>query len=189
MKQTSYKHFLAAFRTLIKEKGWGAQRRLAEFTGKTPVHISDVLGERKRASQELQESIAGFFGLAYEDMLARGRDILVAQGTEPEPKPSLPFWPKLERLPSWSEARATVIYEEVANALGLLDLSIYTGSTSRQGHAFEGWNLYLAHEIDEEGLYEVAKVELGKTAKRTLNHLKRLEQLGLLPPGDPEDDM
>lgn len=80
MNLTPYDYFLAAFKSVIGSTPRGTQAKVALATGKSRVHINDVLHGRKSASQDLQASIATALGITYEEMLATGR-IIIEGGT------------------------------------------------------------------------------------------------------------
>jgi len=75
METKSYDKWLKAFAYLVKNGGHGTQARLARLTKVSSKHINDVIKGRKKASQNLQESIAQSLGYSYEDLLILGKKL------------------------------------------------------------------------------------------------------------------
>jgi hypothetical protein len=146
MGATAYEHFMAAFDQLVSQGGKGTQRRIATSSGKSPVQINDVLKRRKRAPQDLQEEIAKYFGMAYEEMLALGRKICDGKIRE-----LLPFQAELERLPERSKDRYLFIYRKVCE---LLDVAwLYDGALYAIEAAPDEFKAYRQQEIDDLGVF------------------------------------
>jgi transcriptional regulator with XRE-family HTH domain len=68
--------FVAALQKRLKEQGRGSKKKLAANVGVSPNHLSDILGQRKNASQKLKERIADALNMSFEDMLVLGRRIV-----------------------------------------------------------------------------------------------------------------
>ncbi len=155
MKTGAHDQFLAAFRALVDSAGWGAQARLARALDKTPRHINDIYKGRTGASLQLQEKIADFFGLSYEEMLRKGRELLEGIDTGK----TFPYAGKVEHLSANSEARAALIYELTAADHGLTGLHWFTETAIKHARP-PGVDAYLNKEIDDAGLYEEAEKEI-----------------------------
>jgi transcriptional regulator with XRE-family HTH domain len=83
----SYRKWWEAFTALGQNRPWGWQKELAEQLGCSVKHISMVYSGKARASAELQEKIAEYFGVPYHKMVEHGEDILKAlKETEPFPR-------------------------------------------------------------------------------------------------------
>ncbi|MBU0665259.1 MAG: hypothetical protein KJ990_12040 [Proteobacteria bacterium] len=76
---TSNDCFVAALQHKLKEQGRGAKKKLAQEASVSPNHLSDILGLRRNAGQQLKERFAQSFGLSIEEMLVLGRRILKSQ--------------------------------------------------------------------------------------------------------------
>ncbi len=158
MGANAYDHFMAAFEKLLAEHGRGTQRRIAKSLDKSPVHINDVLKGRRRASQELQEGIAKFFGLTYEEMLTRGRRIVenrTASGGR-----RLPFQDELGKYAEKSHERYIAIYRKICEEL---DAPEMTTVIERKSRGMQGeFKSYEKGEIDDYDLFHQGKERLAR---------------------------
>ena len=68
--------FMAALKYLLEQQKRGAQVRLAEALEITPKYVNDIVKGRRTPGQDLQEKIAAFYGIRYEDFISFGRHIL-----------------------------------------------------------------------------------------------------------------
>ena len=118
VKTNAYEHFIAAFQRLISERERGTQRKLAGFLSMSPENVNHVLRQRKRASQEVQEAVAQFFGLTYDEMLSFGRNITESKAQ----RRVLPFQDELDRCPEVSKERYLLIYRKACEQVGAEDL-------------------------------------------------------------------
>lgn len=171
MKKTAHDYFLAAFRKLIDEAGRGAQKSLSLQTGKSTVHINDVLRGRKKASQEMQEEIASSFGLNFEEMLAMGRALL-----EEDEQAFFPYTRQIEHLPQNSPARAAAIYRLTAEEFEITGLHWFTEPAIKHANP-PGVDDYLNGKIDDLGLYEEAKKEIQRMVALIEAHLEKRKKL------------
>ncbi|MCK8601993.1 hypothetical protein [Desulfoferrobacter suflitae] len=105
------------------------------------------------ASLDLQESIAAFFGLSCEEILARGREILSSQ-TKParrDEKP-VPFQDKLDMVGHNNKLAARLIADEAARAVGFPNFM--TAIIDSVGIYPPGWQEYLAGELSAYDFWE-----------------------------------
>jgi predicted transcriptional regulator len=173
MAADAYECFLKAFKVLTEREGWGIQVRLAEELVITPRHINDILKERKRASLELQDRIARFFGMPYEEMLAMGRVMA-------ESESGLPYFPYAEKvapLPAHSIARAALIYQLAGEEVNLVGLRWFTEQAIEHLHP-PGVDDYLAGRIGDRELYEEARKEVGRVETLVREHLEKKKKRG-----------
>ena len=156
MKKKAYDLFLAAFRALVDAEGWVVQARLARSVEKTPRHINGIYKGNMGASLDLQESISAFFGLSYEEMLAKGRGILTSQSEtiRREEKP-VPFQSRLDAVGRNNELAARLIADEAARAVGYPNFM--TAIIDSVGIYPPGWEEYLLDEISAYDFWEATK--------------------------------
>jgi hypothetical protein len=152
----AYDHFLAAFRALVDTEGWGVQARLARSVERTPRHINGIYKGKMRAGLDLQESIAAFFGLNYEEILARGREILTSpsKAARKDEKP-VPFQDKLDAVGHNNKRAARLIADEAARAVGYF--AFMTALIDSVGIYPPGWQEYLNDEISAYDFWEETK--------------------------------
>jgi len=152
----AYDHFLAGFRALVDTEGWGVQARLARSVERTPRHINGIYKGKARAGLDLQESIATFFGLSYEEILAKGREILTAP-----PKPArrdekpVPFQDKLDAVGHNNKRAARLIADEAARAVGYVHFM--SAIIDSVGIYPPGWKEYLNDDISAYEFWEETK--------------------------------
>jgi transcriptional regulator with XRE-family HTH domain len=92
--------FQAGIRAL-RDHGWQTrpQKELAEETGYTATHISQVFQGKRRAGSKLQAALAKEYGMQVEDVIKIGRQILDGAGF-------FPFIGQIDDLPAHSEDQA-----------------------------------------------------------------------------------
>lgn len=153
MMNKAYDQFLAAFRALVDAEGWGVQARLARSVGKTPRHINGIYKGKMGASLDLQESIAAFFGLSYEEILARGREILTSRSkpARRDEKP-VPFQDKLDMVGHNNKLAARLIADEAAKAAGYPNFM--SAIIDSVGIYPPGWEEYLNDAISAYDFWE-----------------------------------
>ncbi len=71
--------FVEALQKKLKDQGRGAKKRLAQQVGVSANHLSDILGRRKNAGQNLKERMAHALGISFEEILVLGRHIIEEQ--------------------------------------------------------------------------------------------------------------
>lgn len=167
MNTTAYEHFLAAFERLLAEKGRGAQRRIAEAINKTPMRLNDILKGRSRASQSVQEAIARFFGLTYDEMLALGRGIVESRAT----RRSLPFHEELDRHREGTRERYLLIYEKICQQLGLPEM--YPFISRIVDAAPVEFHAYQAAEVDDYEVFHSGKGRVTRIQNCALKEFRR----------------
>lgn len=97
----AYENFLSFFRSLHSgEKGKvkGCQKNLAIKLKISPQHLNDILGGRKKASQNLQEAIAAHYGMPLHEFLAFGKQCEPHQDKEAQAEYGPPINEKEERI-------------------------------------------------------------------------------------------
>ncbi|HOV88040.1 MAG TPA: hypothetical protein PLM79_16915 [Syntrophobacteraceae bacterium] len=168
MTTKAYDRFLAAFRALVDSEGWGVQARLARSVGKTARHINGIYKGKMGASLDLQENIAAFFGMSYEDILARGREILASQSrpARRDEKP-VPFQDKLDAVGRNNKLAARLIADEAARAVGYPNFM--AAIIDSVGIYPPGWKEYLADEISAYDFWE-------ETKQHVLNQVGKLKE-------------
>lgn len=77
--------FHAALNHLLRQKGRGAQTRLAIEQNIDRGYLNAIIKGRKPGAEDIRTKIATHFGMAYEDMLVLGRRIIEGGG-DLEPK-------------------------------------------------------------------------------------------------------
>jgi transcriptional regulator with XRE-family HTH domain len=154
VKTNAYEHFIAAFQRLISERERGTQRKLAKFLNMSPENVNHVLRQRKRASQELQEAIARFFVLTYDEMLSFGRKISESRTQ----RRVLPFQDELDRYPEVSKERYLFIYRKACEQLGGEDLYF---AVKRAIESFQGeFQAYSKGKLDDFTLFHSGKEKI-----------------------------
>jgi hypothetical protein len=108
------------------------------------------------ASLDLQENIAAFFGLSYEEMLGRGRELLTSQSkpARKDEKP-VPFQDKLDAAGHNNKRAARLIADEAARAVGYF--TFMTAIIDSVGIYPPGWQGYLNDEISAYDFWEETK--------------------------------
>ncbi len=82
-------YFSAAFKSALKNRGWGAQAKIAEVLNVSRSQINDIARGRQGGPEHLRAKIAEEFGCTYEEMIAVGKKIL-------QEKKDDDFWPLSE---------------------------------------------------------------------------------------------
>jgi transcriptional regulator with XRE-family HTH domain len=166
------------------------QKALAARLGSEWYRIKDLeTGKVKKLSLELARALEKEFGVSIDWLLTGSGPVF--RETLPAGKeggaPGLPFMAELEKLPPWSEARAAVIYAKAIDALGMDADVMWLDDAAIRRANMEGRRRYLEREIGDGELFAVAREELRERFAKTLERLKRLEKLGMLPTADPDE--
>lgn len=114
----SYKKWWKALNTLCEHFGWGVKTKLQEYTGVTQKHISQVCSGDARASQELMDKIAAFFGVTTAQMMEKGASILEVLNKKSALEP-FPGFEEIKKLDT--HLRYDALCRLVATKYGLQD--------------------------------------------------------------------
>lgn len=99
--------FNEAVKFELARRGWGAQARLARELGIDTPQFNNIISGRRPSEEELRRAISEKLGIAYDEMITMGRQIL--DGNDPEVPPNQNHQPPklpVDKVPviSWVQA-------------------------------------------------------------------------------------
>ncbi|HOV88137.1 MAG TPA: hypothetical protein PLM79_17415 [Syntrophobacteraceae bacterium] len=169
--------FRAALAQLIEDEGHGAQVRLAKAIGRGTKHLNDVIKGRRDAGIKFQESVAAYFKITHEEMIAMGRRFLS------EKAGAFPYATEASKYEN-DEERGEFIYRKVLEEAGLSGNRFFSDRKVSDLLPSEWKGYIVGRSIDDFSLYSRTKEELQRFADLVIKNIpskrrSRKKKLGL----------